>query len=292
MLTARRTFLRWLSFIGAGGMGFVVGTAASHAQHRQPGAPQTAHDDMSGGNVAHDGAATLVFAAATLKPALDDVLRAFAASGGAKVNAAYGPGPILAKNIADGAPADIFFSADTLWMDWLTERRLIRDDTRVDVVRNEVVVVQGGKGGAGAADGRDGAATVDSAFPIADVVGAGPIAMCNPESHPAGRFARLRLQEQHLWDAIASKVAIVDNPQVAALMAARGDATSAVVFATDIHGIGGVRIVGTFPGHAQSPIVYPAAVTAAATHPERAKHLLMFLRSPAARTIFDGYGYR
>jgi molybdate transport system substrate-binding protein len=282
MLTERRAFLRWLSVVGAGGIGMAIGTAASHAQHHQHAAPPV--------DVPRDGAATLVFAAATLQPALDEVLGAFAAAGGAKVNAAYGPGPVLAKNIADGAPADVFFSADTLWMDWLAERRLVRDDTRVDVVHNEVVLVQSQAGAAGS--GRGGAATVDSTFPIADVVGAGPIAMCNPETHPAGRYARLRLQEQHLWDAIASKVAIVDNPQVAALMAGRGDATSAVVFATDVHGVAGVRIVGTFPGQAQSPIAYPAAVTAGASRPEQAKHLLMFLRSPEARKIFDGYGYR
>jgi molybdate transport system substrate-binding protein len=289
MSLERRAFLRWLAFIGSGGMSLATGTAASRAQHHQHAAPESPHGHISRDPVSHDGAATLVFAAATLKSALDEVVRAFEAAGGAKVSVAYGPSPIFAKNIADGAPADIFFSADTLWMDYLAERKLIRDETRVDIVRNEVVIVQGEKGRKGEG-GRT--VTVDSSFPIADIVGAGPIAMCNPESHPAGRYGRLRLQEQHLWDAIKSKVAIVENPQVAALMVGRGDATSAVVFATDIHGIDGVRIAGTFPDQAQSPITYPAAVTAGAPHPERAKHLLMFLRSPEAQKIFDGYGYR
>ncbi len=273
MFSERRAFLRWLSFVGAGGISLVIGPAASRAQHHQHAAPPVSDDQVS-----RDGADTLVFAAATLKAALDDVARAFAASGGARPNIAYGPSPILAKNIADGAPADIFFSADTLWMDYLAERKLIRDETRVDVVRNEVVLVQGEKGRKGEGDR---AATADSSFPIVGVVGAGPIAMCNPESHPAGRYARLRLQEQHLWEVISSKVAIVENPQVAALMVARGDATSAVVFATDVHGIEGVRIAGTFPDQAQSPIVYPAAITVGAPHPEKARHLLMFLRSPS-----------
>jgi molybdate transport system substrate-binding protein len=221
-----------------------------------------------------------------LKPALDQVVRAFEAAGGAKVNVAYGPSPILAKNVADGAPADIFFSADTLWMDWLAERNLIRIETRADIVRNEVVLVQGQEGQ------KYEAAVVDSSFPIADIVGAGPIAMCNPESHPAGRYGRLRLQQLRLWDAVSSKVAIVDNPQVAALMVGRGDATAAVVFATDIHGISGVHIAGTFPDQAQSPITYPAAVTVGAPHLEKARHLLMYLRSPEARKIFEGHGYR
>jgi molybdate transport system substrate-binding protein len=276
MLTGRRGFLRWLSGIGVGGMSLAIGPVASRAQHHHQAAPQAAHD----------GAATLVFAAATLKPALDDIVRAHQAAGGARVSVAYGPGPVLAKNIMDGAPADIFFSADVLWMDYLAERKLIRDETRVDIVRNEVVLVQGENGA------KRGAAAIDPSFPIADIVGAGPIAMCNPLSHPAGRYGRLRLQEVRLWDAIASKVAIVDNPQVAALMVGRGDATAAVVFATDVRGVGGVRIAGTFPDQAQSPIVYPAAVAAGAPHPENARHFLMVLRSPEARKIFDGFGYR
>jgi molybdate transport system substrate-binding protein len=285
MLIERRAFLRWLLVIGSGGMSLTIGTLASQspieAQHRQ-------HDASP--PMSHDGADILVFAAATLKQALDDAVHAFEAARGVRVNVAYGPSPILAKNIEDGAPADIFFSADTLWMDYLAERKLIRDDTRVDVVRNEVVLIQGGKAGQGNNGGS--AATVDSSFPIAGIVGAGPIAMCNPQSHPAGRFAHLRLQQAGLWDVIAPKVAIVENPQVAALMVGRGDATSAVVFATDVYGIDGVRIAGRFPDQAESPIVYPAAVAAGAPHPERARHLLMYLCSPEVRKIFDGYGYR
>jgi molybdate transport system substrate-binding protein len=280
MLMERRAFLRWLPVIGSGGMILAIGARASLAQHHQHTAPPDFHDSTD----------TLMFAAATLKPALDDAVRTYEAGGGARVNIAYGPSPILAKNVADGAPADVFFSADTLWMDYLAERRLIRDETRADIVRNEVVLVQGENGSD--RNDRDLAVTVDSSFPIADLVGAGPIAMCNPESHPAGRYGRLRLTEAHLWDTIASKVAIVENPQVAALMVGRGDATSAVVFATDIHGVGGVRIAGRFPEQAQSPIVYPAAVLASAPHPQQAGRLLTYLRSPEARQIFDRYGYR
>jgi molybdate transport system substrate-binding protein len=280
MLKERRAFLRWLHGIGAGGMSLAIfGPVAAHAQHHQ-------NHQNAAPQISQDGAATLVFAAATLKPALDEILRAFEAAGGAKVNVAYGPSPILAKNVADGAPADIFFSADTLWMDWLAERNLIRAETRTDIVRNEVVLVQGREGR------KREAVIIDSSFPIADIVGAGPIAMCNPESHPAGRYGKLRLQQFRLWDAVSSKVAIVDNPQVAALMVGRGDATAAVVFATDIHGIAGVHIAGTFPDQARSPITYPAAVAAGAPHPERARHLLMHLRSPEARKVFEGYGYR
>jgi molybdate transport system substrate-binding protein len=166
---------------------------------------------------------TLVFAAATLKPALDEVVSAFKSSGGADVTVAYGPTPVLAKNIADGAPADIFFSADGRWMDYLAEQNLIRAETRVAVVGNEVVFIQGGDMAAAQA------VTIGPSFPIAKAVGSGPLAMCNPDSHPAGRYGKTSLQDAGLWDAIASKIAIVENPQVAAAMVARGDAPAAVV---------------------------------------------------------------
>ena len=146
-----------------------------------------------------------MFAAATLKPALDEVVKAYKSSGGADVTVAYGPTPVLAKNITDGAPADVFFSADTRWMDYLADHNLIRAETRVAVVGNEVVFVQGGDA-AGAP-----AITIGPAFPIAQAVGSGPLAMCNPE-FPSGRPLRQdEPADAGLWDAIASKIAIVEN---------------------------------------------------------------------------------
>jgi molybdate transport system substrate-binding protein len=217
-----------------------------------------------------------------LKPALDEIVRTYQVAGGAALNVAYGPTPMLAKNIADGAPADIFFSADGRWMDYLAERRLIRADTRAEIVKNEIVLVKGG--------GESRPVAIDRAFPIAQAVGAGPLAMCNPDSHPAGRYGKASLQELGLWDAIAGKIVIVENPQIAALMVARGDAPAAVVFATDVQGVNGVTIVGRFSD--TPPITYPAAVVADARHSEAAARFLTYLRSPDARTIFDRFGYR
>jgi molybdate transport system substrate-binding protein len=251
-------------------------TQAHHGQVHQGTAPTVQPNNEN----------TLVFAAATLKPALDEVVKAYKSSGGADVTVAYGPTPVLAKNITDGAPADVFFSADTRWMDYLADHNLIRAETRVAVVGNEVVFVQGGDA-AGAP-----AITIGPAFPIAQAVGSGPLAMCNPDSHPAGRYGKTSLQDAGLWDAIASKIAIVENPQIAAAMVARGDAPAAVVFATDIHGLKGVRVVGTFAEPNDAPIVYPAAVTTGAPHPANAGHFLMYLRAPPARQIFDRFGYR
>lgn len=272
MWTQRRALLRSLSGAGICLLAGPLPSVAQHHQHAQP-----AVDPGSD--------ATLVFAAATLQPALDEVVRAHEADGGARTTVAYGPTPVLARNVVDGAPADVFFSADVVWMDYLAQNHGISDATRIDVVRNQVVLVEG--------ESRPGAhtGTVGPSFPIAAVVGSGPIAMCNPDSHPAGRYARLKLQEAGLWDAIAARVAIVDNPQVAALMVARGDATSAVVFATDVHGVAAVRITGVFADRTGSPIVYPAALVTGAPHADNARRFLAYLVSPAARAVFDRFGY-
>jgi molybdate transport system substrate-binding protein len=274
MVENRRTVLQSIGAWAAGSLLLRPRTAL--AQHQMSDAPHMATGDGK----------TLVFAAATLQPALDEIVRAHKSAGEADVTVAYGPTPILAKNIEQGAPADLFFSADIVWMDYLAERKLIRSETRVDIVRNEVVLVQGGS----AADGPQVA--IDESFPIATVVGSGPIAMCNPDSHPAGRFAKTSLEQLGLWQAIAGKIAIVENPQAAVAMVARGDAPAAVVFVTDTHGVGGVRVSGTFPAESHAPIIYPAAVTAEARHPADAERLLAYLHSAPAREIFDRFGYR
>jgi molybdate transport system substrate-binding protein len=233
-----------------------------------------------------DGQAVLVFAAATLKSALDPIVAAFRAKAGGEVTIAYGPSPALAKQIENGAPADLFVSADPLWMDYLAEHRLIRRHTRTDLVGNALVVV------VRASDGAAGPpAVLDKDYPLAQLVGSGPLAMCNPADHPAGRYGKAGLEALGLWAAVEKKVAIADNPQVAVTMVARGNVPVAIVFATDVKGVPGARIAATFP-ESHPPIVYPAALTMAAPHAEAAEKLLAYLRSPEGRTQFDSYGYK
>lgn len=276
MRQARRTLLTLMASTCAALLGErLAGAQHGHMKHGEPMPKATAGD-----------ADLLVFAAATLKPALDEIAGAYHPGDQVKVRIAYGPTPVLAKNIVDGAPADVFFSADTAWMDHLAERNLIRPESRFDVVGNEVVLVQ--RADAPAAP----VAEIGPEFPIAAVVGAGPLAMCNPASHPAGRFGRMSLEQLKLWDAVAARIAIVENPQIATEMVARGDAPAAVVFATDVHGLRGVRIVGAFPGRGLPRIAYPVAVTTAARHPMRAAAFANHLRSAPARQVFDRFGYR
>jgi molybdate transport system substrate-binding protein len=233
-----------------------------------------------------DGHGVLVFAAATLKPALDSIVAAYRTKEGGDVTIAYGPSPTLAKQIENGAPADIFVSADPIWMDYLAERRLIRRHTRTDLVRNVLVLA-----GPGAQPAADLTVVIDRAFPLSQVVGAGPLCMCNPVDHPAGRYGKASLEALGLWDSVAGKIAIVDNPQVAVVMVSRGDAPAAVVFATDVRGVRDTRVLGTFPAASHPPIVYPAALTMAAPHADAAERLLAFLRSAEIRTLFENYGY-
>ncbi|MBS0521908.1 MAG: molybdate ABC transporter substrate-binding protein [Proteobacteria bacterium] len=244
------------------------------------------HHGMAPATVPTDARGVLVFAAATLKPALDAVVAAYRTKEGAEVTVAYGPTPALAKQIENGAPADLFLSADPDWMNYLAERRLIRRHTRADLLGNVLVLA-----GPGAPTAQT-PPVIDRGFALARLVGAGPLAMCNPADHPAGRYGKASLEALGLWDAVSGKIAIARDPQAAVVMVAHGDAPAALVFATDVKDVAGTRIVGIFPDASHPPIVYPVALTMAAPHAEAAQRLLAFLRSPEARAVFDRYGYR
>jgi molybdate transport system substrate-binding protein len=248
-----------------------------------PSAAQAQHHMMTPAP-SGDGHDVLVFAAATLKPALDPIAADWRAKGN-EVTVAYGPSPALAKQIENGAPADLFISADPDWMDYLAERKLVRRHTRADLVRNVLVLAGHGAGTAPAG-------VIDRGFPLAKAVRGGPLAMCNPADHPAGRYGKAALVSLGLWDEVAKKIAIVDNPQVAVTMVARGDAPAAVVFATDVKDVAGAQILGTFAEASHPPIVYPIALTMAAPHAEPAERLLQHLRSPEVRARFDAAGYQ
>jgi molybdate transport system substrate-binding protein len=223
-----------------------------------------------------------LYAAATLKTALDAIAADWQRGGGAPVVLVYGPTPALAKQIENGAPADIYFSADPDWMDYLAQRQLIRAGTRTDLLSNRLVLI-------GAKDATP-APPINAGFPLAALVGAGPLAMCNPMHHPAGRYGRISLERLGLWSAVADKVAIAEDVRVAVTMVGRGDAPLAVVFATDAAEDQRVRVIGSFPDNSHPPIVYPVALVAASRQPDAAR-LLDYLKSPAASATFERLGY-
>jgi molybdate transport system substrate-binding protein len=221
-----------------------------------------------------------VLAAFTLKPALDEIAAAYRKGGGA-VTLVYGTSPGLAQQIENGLPADLFFSADPAWTHDLARHHLLKPEAIADLIGNHLVLV-----------GKKGTPPLMIApdFDLAAIVGAGPIAMCNPDSHPAGRVAKMSLTKLGLWNDIENKVARVENPLLAVKMVGHGDVPFAIVFTTDAMTDPGVAIVATFPDNSHPPIRYPVAILAKSTNPGAAR-FFDYLRSPDATEIFKRAGY-
>ncbi|MGH8751516.1 MAG: molybdate ABC transporter substrate-binding protein [Burkholderiales bacterium] len=220
------------------------------------------------------------FAAASLKDALDALIVQYQSGSGNKVLAVYAASPTLARQIEQGAPADIFISADQDWMDYLAARQLIVPATRINLLHNHLVLI---------APGDSKVATeIRPSFPLAQLLGDGRLAMANPENVPAGKYGRAALEKLGVWVSVAKQVAATDNVRAALALVARGEAPLGIVYRTDALIEKKVRIVAEFPAHTHPPIVYPAAaVSSSAT----ARVFLDFLSSPAARKTWDKYGF-
>ena len=229
--------------------------------------------------------AVRVMAAFTLKNALDDVIQSYKADSGGDVTPLYGMTPMLAKQVENLAPADIFLSADADWMNYLQEHGLIRNDTRVNLLTADLVLAARSDNAAAPTN-----ASVGPNFPLLKVIGDGRIAMCNPADHPAGKLGKASLENLGLWQAVAGKIAIADSPPAAVVLVARGEAPVALVFSTDAKGVSGIKVSGTFPADSHPPIVFPAAILRASQSPD-AERFMTFLASPKATAVFERYGY-
>ncbi len=223
-----------------------------------------------------------VFAAASMKNALDDVDAAFTQQSGIDVVASYDASSALMKQIEGGAPADVFVSADLKWMDYGAQKKLIKDDTRVNLLGNTLVLIAG-------KDSRIDHVTIAPGFDLAKLAGDGRIATGDVQAVPVGIYARAALQKLGVWSAVEPKMAMTSNVRAALVLVARGEAPLGIVYATDAKVEPGVKIVGTFPDSSHDPIIYPVAATIKAK-PDAAAYLL-FLRSGAARAIFERYGF-
>jgi molybdate transport system substrate-binding protein len=226
-----------------------------------------------------------VLAAFTFKRSLDAVIKLYQATGADQVVADYGATPALAKQIEGGIPGDIFLSADPKWMAYLADRRLIQPDSRVDLLSSDLVLVT-------RSDNRQAPlrATVSRDFPLSNVLGGGRVAMCDPASAPVGRLGEAGLKAAGLWPTVKDRVAIAENPMAAISLVVRGEAPVAVVFATDAHGVSGIKVAGVFPASTHPPIVFPAALLRSSRAPG-AKRFFAFLASPQARAVFERFGY-
>jgi molybdate transport system substrate-binding protein len=223
-----------------------------------------------------------IFAAASMKNALDDVNAAFSNASGIAVRASYAASSALMKQIEQGAPADVFVSADREWMDYGAQKKLVKDDTRVNVLGNKLVLIA-------PKDSKLGDVSIAPGFDLAKLAGDGRIATGDVRAVPAGKYAKQALENLGAWTAAAPKVAMTENVRAALTLVGRGEAALGIVYETDAKVEPGVKIVGTFPESSHAPIVYPAAATATA-HAEGAAYLA-FLRSQQAKSIFERYGF-
>ncbi|GAB5375011.1 MAG: molybdate ABC transporter substrate-binding protein [Acuticoccus sp.] len=220
---------------------------------------------------------TLVFAAASLKTALDDVIDAFAEASGHTVVASYAGSSSLARQILAGAPADLFISANTQWMDAVEEAGLVVPQSRRDLLGNRLVLV---------APGEAAPVTLDAAFVAR--LGADRLAMAFVDAVPAGIYGKAALTALGLWPQVAARVAEADNVRAALALVARGEAPFGIVYATDAAAEPRVSIAASFPEESHPSIVYPAALLGDGAV---AAEFLAFLESDTARALFERQGF-
>jgi molybdate transport system substrate-binding protein len=224
-----------------------------------------------------------VFAAASLKNALDETGAAFSKATGIKVVASYEASSALAKQIEQGAPADVFISADLRWMDYAAEHKLIRPETRINLLGNRLVLIAG-------SDSKLDKVDIAKGFDIAQLAGDGRIAVADVKAVPAGLYAKAALQSLGVWAAVEPKLAMAANVRATLAFVARGETPIGIVYETDAKIEPKVKIVAVFPDGSYPPVTYPMAATAATGNPAVARYL-NFLRTPAAKAIFERYGF-
>ena len=223
-----------------------------------------------------------VFAAASLKTALDALAEPMRHALSAPVRLVYASSAVLARQIEQGAPADLFWSADREWMEWCSARHLVRKETIIDLLGNQLVLI---------APATAPLATLAlQPTALKDALGDGRLAIGETRSVPAGRYAKEALATLGLWDGVATRLAETDNVRAALLLTARGETPLGIVYASDARAEPRVKIIATFPATSHKPIVYPLALTREASMPT-ATDALRFLQGPDARAIFmrDGF---
>ena len=237
------------------------------------GAAAARADDASRG--------VLVFAAASLANVLGDLDKAFTARTGIHVTSSLAASSTLAKQVEAGAPADVYFSADLQWMTYLEQRGLLRPGSRRDVVGNSLVLI--------APAGSPLHVSIAPGFDLARLLRGEHLAVADPDSVPAGIYAREALQKLEVWNSVAPRLVRAENVRAALAYVARGDAPLGIVYQTDALVEKGVRVVGVFPAESHSPIVYPVALTRHASG--AAARYVAFLVSADARAIFRKWGF-
>lgn len=223
-----------------------------------------------------------VFAAASMKNALDEVNGAFSRQSGIKVVASYAATSALVRQIEQGAPADVFVSADVAWMDYAITNKLVRPDTQVGLLGNRLVLIA-------PADSELTEVELDKGANLLELLDGARLLTGDVKAVPAGRYARAALESLGLWPSVEKRLAMTENVRVALALVARGEAPLGIVYETDAKVEPKVKIVGVFPAGSHPPVTYPVAATMQAK--ADAAPYLSFLRSRAAKAVFERYGF-
>jgi len=224
----------------------------------------------------------VIFAAASMKTALDAIAAAWKAQGGKAPAISYGSSGVLAKQVEQAAPADIFISADLKWMDYLDKAKFIKAGTRSNLLGNALVLIEPA----------DATSTLKIApkFDLAGATGDSKIAVCTIASCPGGIYAKQAFEKLGVWEAVEPKLAQADNIRNALTLVARGEAKFGVVYATDAKAEPKVKVLDTFPETSHEPILYPVALLNSSTNKD-AVAFLAYMRSQAATKILTDQGF-
>jgi molybdate transport system substrate-binding protein len=256
-MTTRRT---WLALLLAAALAWTAGVQSAAAQ----------------------GKDVVVFAAASLKNALDDIAGQWQRATGKKAVISYAASNTLIKQIEQGAPADIFISADLDWMAYGQQKNLIKPDSRFNLLGNRLVLI--------APKDSTVNANIQRGFELAALLKGGRLAMGNVDAVPAGKYGKAALEKLGVWDSVKDKIAQAESVRAALLFVSRGEAPLGIVYQTDAAADPNVKIVGTFPENTHLPIIYPVALTRESTNAD-AQAFLNYLRSPPARAAFERQGF-
>jgi molybdate transport system substrate-binding protein len=229
-----------------------------------------------------DDAKLTIFAAASLKTALDKVASEWTATSKRETAISYAGSSALAKQIESGAPADVFISADTSWMSYLTDKKLVAVDAVVNLLGNEIVLIA-------PADSKI-EAKLEKGVDLAALVGDGKLAMADVKAVPAGKYGKAALESLGAWAGVEAHVAQAENVRAALKLVSTGEAALGIVYVTDAHADASVKVIATFPASSHPAIVYPAAVVASSKNPDAAD-FVAFLRSSKALELFKAEGF-
>jgi molybdate transport system substrate-binding protein len=223
-----------------------------------------------------------VFAAASLKTAMDAVAISWMETTSKQTAISYAASSALAKQIEEGAPADVFVSADLDWMKYLADKDLVAPGSAVNLLGNEIVLI--------APQDSTVEISIEKDFKLGELLGEGRLAMADVKAVPAGKYGKAALQALGVWKDVENKVAQAENVRSALKLVATGEAALGIVYKTDAAAEPAVRIIGSFPDGSHPPIIYPVAVIAQSKNPD-AGAFAAFLRSETAQAIFRQQGF-